>query len=809
MTLRLALKNISAKPLRALATVLVVAVAVALVFCMLSFSDAVYDYLFAVETSGAGISDITLKTNSTSDRITGINGLDLVNGVDKVIPTLSMYALFEGQYISLRGFDKGGYESLAEIEVVDGDIAKLDDNVDNVVIGESMAKEYGISVGAPLIIESGNKKLTFYVVAVAEDKGYFLTASPHTVVGNVKGVSRLIFGEFAVYNEIYVTVKDGVNNQSVIDEILTLPAYKDLTVGESKDVEYVLNQSTSMSAPVVIAGLGVLVLALAFVVLISLTSLGERRKFVAKLKVIGATKNQILTTFLYEVVILAFAGAVVGSVLAGGVFALLLKVTLSSTVAFSVSALKLFGAAVIGFVTAVLSVLTPILVTLKDTVRSNENETDKKKSIVAKALPMALVLVAIVSIIIEHTAKGGKGSLSLVNVVLVLVAFVVSVPSLLRLVSKLLSKVKHPVIQVGAKTTGRERRHTRLQILTAGMTVTMLLFMAWGVTTDIFTGYLTEFEDKVLVTNVSDTIADSPNLGGISDVDGVKSAVPIIWRQGKMTEITKNGKTVNILGSEKALDLIDFEFVTDEEVVRKALLTPGNIVIDKAYQELYGLNVGDQVILDIEGKSATLTVAGITRHKLFNGNYVIASIDTFKANYGIGADTVLVVSDNAELMAEKIRSQFVEKNYYAVSALTMYQWDAESLGNVFDLVGTLAIVMAVLVYMVLLASAVASRPNGEKGRTALLSAGMSKNSLLASEVFEYGLAALLSFVLSFAVSVLMTASLIGALRLFGMYFEFMYSADIVAIVGAVITVMYSLIPVLAGFKKKYTLQRQR
>ena len=807
MIFKLALKNISSKPLRAVATVLVIAIAVALVFSMLSFSDAVYDYLFQVETAGAGISDVTLKTNSTSDRITGVGGLDGIEGVDKVVPTLNMYALSKGQYLSLRGFDKGDYETLADIDVVEGDISLLDQNIDNVVVSESMAEEFDLKVGSSLQIESGEKKLTFYVVAIAKNNGYFLTDSPHVVVCNVKGVSRLIYGEFAVYNEIYLVLEEGASTSSVITAVKSMNDYKDMTVSESKDVKYVENQSTSMSAPVVIAGLGVAVIAIAFVVLISLTSLSERRKYVAKLMGVGGTKSQILLIFLAEVLILAFAGAVIGSVLASGVFAALLAATLSSMIAFSISALKLFGAAVIGFVTAVVAVLVPIATTLNRTVRANENE--KKKSVLWTALPIALLLVAVVSVIIEFTAKGGKGSLSLVNVVLVLVALVVNVPFVLRGVAKLLSKFRNPAVQLGSKTALRERRHTRLQILTAGMTVTMLLFMAWSVTTDIFTGYLTEFEDKVLVTNVHSTIADSPSLEGIADVEGVKSAVPLIWRQGKMVEAGK-GKTVNIIGSEKALDLIDFAFVSDDkETMKQILLTPGNIVIDKAYQELYGINVGDKVTVEIDGKSAVLTVAGITRHKLFNGNYIIASLDTFEAEYGMGADTVLVVSDDATLMAEKIRSEFVKKNYYAVDALTLYKWDAESLGNVFDLVGTLAIVMVVLVYMVLIASAVASRPNGEKGRTAMLSAGMSRKTLLSSECFEYALNALVSFVTSFAVSVLMTASLIGALRLFGLYFEFMYSADVVAYVGLALSAGYTLIPLLAGFKKKYTLKRQK
>lgn len=806
MTLKLAIKNIYAKPWRAVATVFVVAVAVALVFSMLSFSDAVFDYLFAVGTASAGDSDLTLATNSVSDRILSVDGLEEVDGVKDVVPTLNMYALYQGGYVSLRGFDKGDYETLSDIEVVEGSVSDLDLNTDNVVISQDMAEEYGLKVGDGIAVKSGTKTINFYVVAIAKATGYFLGESPYLVIGNVKGVSRLIYGEYAVYNEVYLMAEDGANLDTIINTILSMPKYKDMTLGESQDAQYVTNQTNSMSAPVVIAGVGVLVLALAFVVLISLTSLGERKKFVSKLTVVGATKSQIAQIFLYESLILAFVGAVVGSILAGGVFALLLKVTLSSVVAFRISTIKLFGSAVIGFVTAVASVLIPIAISMRNTISANENE--RRKSVVWKALPIALVLTAVASVIVEFTAKGGRGSLSLVNVVLVLVALVVSVPFVLRALAKLLEKAPKATIKLTAKSLSRERRHTRLQILTAGMTVAMLLFMAWGLTTDIFTGYLVEFEDKVLVTNVPSSIASSPNIEGILDVEGVESAVPMVWRQGKMTEIGK-GKTVNIIGSEKALDLIDFAFVTNETELRQSLLIPGNIVIDKAYQELYGLNVGDKVALEIEGKTANLTIAGITRHKLFNGNYVIASIDTFEDAYGIGADTVLVVADDAKLMAEKIRSQFVERNYYAQDALTVYQWDAESLGNVFDLVGTLAIVMAVLVFMVLVASAVASRPNGEKGRTAMLSAGMAKNTLLLAEVYEYAITAITAFVLSFAVSVLMTASLIGALRLFGLYFEFMYGADIVAIVGAVLSVGYALIPLITGFKKKYTLLRQK
>ena len=64
-----------------------------------------------------------------------------------------------------------------------------------------------------------------------------------------------------------------------------------------------------------------------------------------------------------------------------------------------------------------------------------------------------------------------------------------------------------------------------------------------------------------------------------------------------------------------------------------------------------------------------------------------------------------------------------------------------------------------------------------------------------------------SFCASFAVSVLLASCLIHALRLFGMYFEFMYVAWVVAVVGIAMGAGYTLIPLVLGFKKGYTVKK--
>jgi len=84
---------------------------------------------------------------------------------------------------------------------------------------------------------------------------------------------------------------------------------------------------------------------------------------------------------------------------------------------------------------------------------------------------------------------------------------------------------------------------------------------------------------------------------------------------------------------------------------------------------------------------------------------------------------------------------------------------------------------------------------------------MSKRALLGAELAEYGLVSLVAYVLAFAISALLTACLIHALRLFGLYFEFMYETWVVALVGAVMAAGYALVPLVFNFKKRYTVKK--
>ncbi len=109
-----------------LATSFGIAVAVAMIFAMLSFRGTVFDYISATETAVAGSSDIKIATQSSSDRITTVTSdLQNLDGVDTVIPSLYLYAELGGEYVQARGFDGAQLEALQKIDVASGNILRI------------------------------------------------------------------------------------------------------------------------------------------------------------------------------------------------------------------------------------------------------------------------------------------------------------------------------------------------------------------------------------------------------------------------------------------------------------------------------------------------------------------------------------------------------------------------------------------------------------------------------------------------------------------------------------------------------------
>lgn len=808
--LKLAMKNLTSKPLRTIATILAVAVAVAMIFCMISFKGAVFDYIYKTETSAAGNSDIVISTNSNSDRITTVaQPLKDIEEVKDIVPSLNLYALLGDEYVSVRAFVANQLQTLQKIDVAQGDLSGMESGVneDNIVVSKAAAEHFGLKVGDNLKLKLGANEVNFYVGAIAEQSGYFLDDSPYKFVCLTKNASKLVLPVSAndFCNEIYLSVKDGANIDNVIGKIKGIEKYSTMLVKASKDDAYVEEKTSSLTAPVVLAGGAVLALGVAVVALLFLMSENEKKTLIAKLTVIGATKRQILGLFALESFIVSVLGAIVGSALSVGVFVGLLKLTLSTSIAFNVNALYLFFAGAIGFASAMASSLIPVGRAFKGTIR--ENQLDSKKAPKwAKWLAVAFFALTIVSLIVEFCVPKATGVAAIFSMVFALLTVATACIPLVKVVGKGIAKTSSPSMKIAGLNVQREKRFARsATMLTVGVTVSVMLFMAWSLTTSIFSSYIREFENMAFVSNVRADV----NAEDFKSAEGVKYATKMVWGQCSIT-LEKQEKNMNLLGSADIIDMVDFEFITPKEIVYERISSDKDYVfVDYALKVLYGVDEGDTFDMIIGDVTRKVIVGGIVKHELFSGNYIVTSSDMLARTFEKQIDTVLVVSDGKDMQKTvgALREKWADKNYYVISALDAFKWDMESMQSVFDLIGTLAVVVAIFIFAVTAASALIGRGGAEKARSALLNAGMSKNMLLASETFEYMTLAIVALVLSVISSVSLTASLIHALRLFGLYFDFMYKTWVVFVTGIAMCGAYTLVPLALNFKKGYNVKK--
>jgi len=225
------------------------------------------------------------------------------------------------------------------------------------VIGAKVKEElFGNSgaVGKNIRIKSEN----FRVVGVLPDKGqiFFFDIGDMVVIPYTTAQTYILGIDY--YNEVWLRVDSPASVPATIRDIeATLREMHNITDPE-KDDFYILTQDSLLEQ---VSGIvGILTVALSFIVAIALlvggvgvmnimfVSVTERTREIGLRKAIGATKNDILSQFLFEAVILTAIGGIIGIFL-GAVFSFGVAFVADKFFNFELSFVFPFGAAFLSF----------------------------------------------------------------------------------------------------------------------------------------------------------------------------------------------------------------------------------------------------------------------------------------------------------------------------------------------------------------------------------------------------------------------------------------------------------------------------
>ncbi|HKL94156.1 MAG TPA: FtsX-like permease family protein, partial [Clostridia bacterium] len=493
MILKLGERNLLEKPGKAIATILVIALAVAILFCVLSYNSTVQSYMHAVETSNSGNSDITISYRSDGARIVNTNSLNhLQNDFEYCVGALSIFGIYENDesdnYVYLRGFDRDSIETISEIEFVEGSIENLTARYDNVAVSETTAKELGLSLNSEISITVMNVTKTFYVAAIAKGGGLFAKNSPYTIIGINSGVTRFFSSEWGgLYSEIYIKLKDGVLLTSAIEAIKAIPDYHNMKVEKSIDNTAIDRKSSNLAAPVNIVGAAVIFLALVAILMLFATNEKSKRTFISKMTSIGATKNQVAGIIAVETAIFAVIGSLLGIAFAVVIFKLLLQWTLGSAITLPISFWKLIVSMTVGIIVTMLAGSIPMFLARRRSVRENLLATSKENNKQKLALFIFMSILLAVCLFFEFTIETATaGVYALIAFIVLILMVVMFSPMFLTLFEKITRHTQkcNKSLRIATLNLSRVQSSRRgVQILALGLTVSVMLFVAWNMTT--------------------------------------------------------------------------------------------------------------------------------------------------------------------------------------------------------------------------------------------------------------------------------------------------------------------------------------
>ena len=328
---RLALSRLRRSRVRAALTMLGVVIGVASVVGLVSVGRGttarITDQLSSLGTNLLTISPAgrTASGSLTVDDATAIAGLTGLAAVAPEIETQGVVATSatnttttsmvgtSAQYAQVRAYDVWQGTFLSQLEV--------DRSLRGVVLGASVASDLGLgaeAVGSSVQING----IPFEVVGILQPKGGAGFANPDDEVLVPLGVvSRYFVGGSGV-RTIGVSVADGVDMQSMRDQIAELLRVRHGIGATDTDDFQIFDQTQLLQAASTISGTLTLLLggiaSIALVVggigimNIMLVSVRERTREIGIRKALGARGRDILSQFLIEAVTLSLVGGAIG-----------------------------------------------------------------------------------------------------------------------------------------------------------------------------------------------------------------------------------------------------------------------------------------------------------------------------------------------------------------------------------------------------------------------------------------------------------------------------------------------------------------
>jgi putative ABC transport system permease protein len=706
----LALRNFSARKLRALSTALAIFFGVAMVAGTLMLTDSVdrsFDSIFTEVNEGI---DVTVRPNVAVENAFGegaafarplpeelVDQVASVEGVEIAVGVISEESISiideEGERIGPMGPPHIAISALPEevpfqpFVLVEGERPA---DGDEAVIDSLTAESEGYEIGDTIRV-TGDAGGTEYTLSGIAEFGAGAALGGVSLLELTFEEAQRLTGLEGKVNEIDAAATSGTTPEQLAASIEAEIGGDDYEVRTGAQTAAAdagdLQEGFSFlgTALLVFGGIAVFVGAFLIFNTFSITVAQRTREF-AMLRTLGASSRQVMTAVLVEAALIGLLASVIG--IAGGFgFVELIKALFDALgFALPTSGLQLelqtvVIALAVGVITTLVAAFNPArratrvapLEALTESAGGTEGERSRsgRKRLIASLL----VVAGIVLLGIGMFATGSfEDALPLLGLGLVLLFVGVAMVGE-RFVGPLASVLGWPIERLRGVTGRLARENAQRQ---PGRTATTAAALMIGVVLVVFVGVFAssiqaslsntldrQFVGDIAVVNtdgfspiptkVADEVAE---VDGVGVVSATATAPTKVGPDGN--DVFISGIDPQTLGEVASLDWAEG---SDETV---ADLAADEAIVDENFAEKEAVGVGDEIeITGPSGDEITQTIAGITTRSRFLVDEVAVPLQTLRSELGIsddqttfvnfaeGADTEATRSAIDDLLAER------------------------------------------------------------------------------------------------------------------------------------------------------------
>ncbi|KRF34148.1 ABC transporter permease [Nocardioides sp. Soil805] len=670
--LRVSLRNLLVNKLRLFLTVTAVTVGVTFVSGTFVLSDTMlkaFDQLYAGLTSGT---DVVVKSEAAYDADIAVTGGQVRPMDDTIVATVGEVpgvAVAEGGVTGFalvldqqgEAIQPGGAPTFGTSITVDRRLAgaatfragRAPSGPHEMVLDARTVEKGGYALGDPVDVVLQDGPRTFRLVGVV---GFGETDSllGATLSGFDLATAQRVLGKEGVVDEVDVMAADGIDAEELRDRVAqVLPAGIEALTGAqvAEDGTQAVRDSMGIFTTIMLVFAGVSVLVGSFVIWNTFNVLvAQRRREVALLRAVGATRRQVLTGVLAEAAVIGLVaggtGLVLGVGLAAGIRSLLDVIGVEiPTTSPAIEPRTVVAALAVGLIVTMVAAIAPAwaatrvapMEALRNAVPAGGGVG--RGRLVAGWVVTGTGLAALAGCAVVGDQRWG----TVLATATTFVGLVLAGPTLARGMARLADHgPRGGGWRMAARNVARSSRRSAASAL--ALTIGLTVVAAVAVTA---TSLKASVSDAVSGGNRSDLILEPAGAGL-----GVSPSVARLLRQREdvadVVELRETAAQVDGHASlVTAMDTAGLDRVIDLGVESGSLddLAPGSLLVGTTAADDLGVGVGDTVTVTFpETGDTDLTVVGtFGRGSLIRASYVMTLPD-FSANVTSQLDGAILVN---------------------------------------------------------------------------------------------------------------------------------------------------------------------